>query len=252
MSNDDPKNDCGIPIRLKTPDSDGHVGYLISALISLLGVIGFSTVWNVNHWIALFLFAAAISIVSIYISWRVEHPTAGCYFSVVIFVSAGLLDWYIGPIPLPGPDANRPHLSLIEVSFVNQPLAPARPLSMNSTIVNTGRNSAKISADQFNVMVTFGSATLPEKPAFGNSDLHITGQVFNPSAPVHILSPTSMTLTQEQVDAVNAGTAHLYFYGYLKYGTDSVFAFLCRYEPTLGHGGVFVSDTNHPTYSREE
>jgi hypothetical protein len=61
---------------------------------------------------------------------------------------------------------------------------------------------------------------------------------------------TDMSLTQEQVDAIKNGTSRLYYYGYLKYGNGSEFAFIAVYDPRVG---FFIRDEDeYPTYSRSE
>ena len=158
---------------------------------------------------------------------------------------------------------NRPILSLIRVGFPEGRQLSPGTLVIEWAVINTGQTSAKIieekatpillASPKGTTLETF-QGRLPEKPIYGSTNRFVTGQILNPNVPSAFLTPTSMELTQEQVDAINAGSSRLYFYGYIKYGQDSEFAFIACYEPAApGRPAVFIkADQDYPSYSRAE
>ncbi len=69
--------------------------------------------------------------------------------------------------------------------------------------------------------------------------------------PFYAYSETAdLVLKQADVDAIKAGTERLYFYGYMKYGAQSEYAFIGVYDPKVN---AFVWDGDeYPAYVRDE
>jgi hypothetical protein len=185
-----------------------------------------------------------------------------CAFTVLI---GGIFYWRIGAAPAPdlGQNPDRPLLSVTEVDFAEGRALSPGPLVIDWTVVNSGRENAKISEISSTPLLLErhggkpGEAflgKLPDKPFYSRSGLTIAGQTLNPGLSVHLVTPTGMTLTPDQIAAIRSDAARLYFYGYIKYGLGSEFAFITVYKPDIpGHQGMFIrDDQEYPTYSRSE
>ena len=129
------------------------------------------------------------------------------------------------------------------------PIHPG-PLNIEWRIVNSGKSDAVIYDNKTTPVLMTGSGRLPDTPTYMNITRSLKGMKIVPGIPFPGATVTDMSLTQEQVDLIKAGTSRLFYYGYIKYGLDKEFAFISVYEPRVGY---FVRDEDeYPTYSRAE
>jgi hypothetical protein len=151
---------------------------------------------------------------------------------------------------IPGEKPDAPRLDFIDVRFLGGAPLQVGPLNIEWRIINNGKADAVISDAKTTPVVTTGVGRLPDTPIYEHTTRNMKGMRIVAGIPFPGATETSMSLTQEQVEAIKAGTSRLYYYGYIKYGTDSEFAFIAAYDP---HVGGFVRDEDeYPTYSRAE
>ena len=212
----------------------------------LTGVVDFIFLWPENHFAALLVIAAALSLVVIY-----ELTIRGVSHYLVVaaviglFILAGVANLAI-KTPLA---ADRPRLSIANVYFLRNAPLQAGPLLLEWQVINSGKTDAIILEEKSTPVLIAGSRQLPETPIFMNAKSTLQGKHIIPGMPLYGVTQTIMTLSQAQVDAIKNGSAYLFYYGYIKYDGGK-FSFITVYNPTLS---LFVNaDSEFPAYSRAE
>ncbi len=161
-------------------------------------------------------------------------------------IGAGATYWTVGNPA----DVDRPHLNLTDVRFAGG--APLQPGALNIEwrIINSGKMDAIVSEAKTTPAVITGTIKrLPETPIYMNAKPALKGIRIVPGIPLLGATPTDLLLTQEQVDGIKAGTAWLFYYGYVKY-QGGEFDFIAEYNPQVH---VFVrANDEFPAYSRAE